>query len=135
MLPQFVDCPKCGRPCELTPRPDTQHHGSIRCPVDGFRWIPKPDENRKPRRKVNSDLITTLPDDRRAFCWACLRDRELLRSLRPAVVLQVHHIIEVSSGGTDDPSKLQLLCAECHAEVHRRREAFNRYENSLAEAE
>ena len=125
----FQPCPKRERLCQFTPRPDTQHHGSIRCPEHGFRWIPKPGEEKKPKRKVNSDLINDLPADRRDFCWSCLRARELLKALRPSVSLQVHHVIAVTDGGTDETANLQLLCAECHAEVHRRREGFNRYKN------
>lgn len=125
-----IPCPVCSRPCIFTPRPDTQHHGAIRCPDHGFRWIPKPSDDRKPRRKTNSDLINLLPITRRHFCWNCLRHRDHLKQLQPAVVLQVHHLIEVKDGGTDDPINLQLLCAECHAEVHRRREAFSRYRSA-----
>jgi len=32
--------------------------------------------------------------------------------------LQVHHIIERSKGGTDDPKNLTTLCVECHDKVH-----------------
>jgi len=127
-------CPKCGQlvPFKLTPH--LMHYGEIRCPEHGHRWIPKPEEIKKPKRKTNSDLINELPSDRQHFCWACLRDKSLLRALRPSVSLQVHHIIPVEQDGTDDVKNLMLLCAECHAEVHRRREAFGRYEQSIAEA-
>jgi 5-methylcytosine-specific restriction endonuclease McrA len=103
--------------------------------VHGHRWIAKPAEDKRPKRKVNPDLVESLPEDRQHFCWSCLRERQLLRALRPSVSLQVHHVIEVAAGGTDDLENLQLLCAECHAEVHRRREAFNRYRNKIAEAD
>ena len=33
-------------------------------------------------------------------------------------VLQVHHIIERSKGGTDDPLNLLLLCPNCHYTIH-----------------
>lgn len=33
-------------------------------------------------------------------------------------VLQAHHIVERSKGGTDDLSNLQLLCPTCHSEEH-----------------
>jgi 5-methylcytosine-specific restriction endonuclease McrA len=64
----------------------------------------------------------------RDFCWACLRGRSHLAVLRPALVLEVHHIVAVEHGGTDQADNLLLLCAECHAELHRRREAFARYQ-------
>ena len=125
--PQAMPCPKCGELHPFTPRPDTQHFGSIRCPEHGFRWIPKPAEDTKPRRRTNKNLIPALPADRRNFCWFCLRSADHLATLQPVVVLQVHHTIEVEHDGTDEPCNLVLLCAECHAEVHRRREAFARY--------
>jgi uncharacterized Zn finger protein (UPF0148 family) len=113
--------------CAFTPRPDTQHYGDIRCPVHGHTWIPKPQEDRKPRRRANKDLRSLLPADRRHFCWKCLRTEDHLKLLRPSVELQVHHVIEVENGGTDDPINLQCLCRECHSEVHRRRELIARY--------
>ncbi|NCA24566.1 MAG: HNH endonuclease [Betaproteobacteria bacterium] len=125
--PQEVPCPKCGQLLPFTPRPDTSHFGAIRCPDHGFIWISKPPETAKPRRRRNAELIPTLPADRQAFCWSCLRHRDHLAGLRPALVLNAHHVIEVQHGGTDDPVNLILLCTECHAEVHRRREAFARY--------
>lgn len=125
--PQEMPCPKCGELHPFTPRSDTQHFGSIRCPEHGFRWIPKPTDDTKPRRRTNKHLIPALPADRRDFCWFCLRSADHLATLQPVVVLQVHHTVEVEHDGTDEPCNLVLLCAECHAEVHRRREAFARY--------
>jgi len=128
--PVLHECPKCGHACAFSPRPDTQHWGSIRCPQHGFLWIPKPTEDRKPKRKTNECLKYLLPEGMRSHCWHCLRKETHLKTLRPSVCLQVHHIIEVNKGGTDDPTNLQLVCAECHAEIHRRREAFARYQLS-----
>lgn len=36
--------------------------------------------------------------------------------------LQAHHIVPVSEGGPDIPSNIMVLCPDCHAEAHRRRE-------------
>ena len=33
-------------------------------------------------------------------------------------IIQVHHIIERSVGGTDDHTNLQLLCPNCHMTHH-----------------
>lgn len=33
-------------------------------------------------------------------------------------VLTIHHIIERSKGGSDDPSNLLVLCRNCHGEIH-----------------
>ncbi len=32
--------------------------------------------------------------------------------------LQVHHIVERSDGGTDDPDNLIVVCITCHSDVH-----------------
>lgn len=39
--------------------------------------------------------------------------------------LQVHHIVPVSDGGTDDRSNLILLCSSCHTRVHQ--DGYKRY--------
>ncbi|MFN6338987.1 MAG: HNH endonuclease [Cyanobacteriota bacterium] len=65
------------------------------------------------------------------FCWHCLRSKSFLQNLRPSLSLQVHHVIAVQDGGGDQSSNLMLLCSECHAEVHRRRESFQRYHSGL----
>lgn len=125
--PDSFDCPKCGQSLPFAPRPETQHYGCIRCPVHGFLWISKPTESKRSRRRNNADLRRLIPSEKNSYCWFCLRSEAHLNGLRPSVVLQVHHIIEVQEGGTDELPNLQLLCAECHSEVHRRREAFLRY--------
>ena len=125
--PNTFDCPKCGVSLPFTPRPETSHYGHIRCPNHGFLWIAKPADERKQARRNNKDLRPLLSPDQQGYCWQCRREEDHLRQLRPSVALQVHHIIEVKEGGTDDPTNLQLVCAECHAEIHRRREAFSRY--------
>jgi hypothetical protein len=125
-------CPKCGLESPFNLRPDTRHHGEIRCLVHGHLWIAKPDELKAVRRKRNRKLIDEIPQGWRDFCWECLRHETDLKALRPSVGLDVHHILEVvKHGGTDDPQNLQVLCCECHAEVHRRREMFARY-NAIA---
>lgn len=124
-------CPKCGVVSPFTPRADTPHYGEIRCPEHGHAWIRRPCEDKKPKRKTNSDLIGMIHEMGQGFCWFCLRQKDLLASLKPATRLEVHHIVPVAEGGKDEPRNLLLLCTECHAEVHRRREAFNRYRSLL----
>ena len=34
--------------------------------------------------------------------------------------IEVHHIIPISEGGTNDPENLACLCRECHINIHRR---------------
>ena len=128
--PQYpVDypCPKCGFVSPFVPRADTPHFGEIRCPVHGHSWIRRPREDGKPKRKANTALIGSLNSMTQDFCWLCSRHKDLLASLKPATRLEVHHIVPVAEGGSDEPHNLILLCTECHAEAHRRREAFERY--------
>jgi hypothetical protein len=40
---------------------------------------------------------------------------------RTILVLDIHHIWEVSGGGGDDPSNLIALCPTCHALYHRKK--------------
>lgn len=124
-------CPQCGKKLLVRLRPDTQHWGEIRCPVHGHRFIPKPEEFKKPKRKTNLSLVCFLPSGMQDFCWCCLRSKGFLQALRPSLSLQVHHIIAVEDGGGDNAENLMLLCSECHAEIHRRREAFQRYHSGL----
>ena len=126
-----MPCPKCGVESRFKLRPDTQHYGEIRCAVHGHRWIAKPSDQKTARRKVNPDLFELVPEGMRDFCWTCLRNRDLLKNLRPAVVLQAHHIIEVQHGGEDTRDNVQIVCAECHSAIHRTREAFGRYERRV----
>ncbi|MGI8997293.1 MAG: HNH endonuclease signature motif containing protein [Pyrinomonadaceae bacterium] len=33
-------------------------------------------------------------------------------------ILCLHHVLPRSKGGKDEPSNLELICPNCHAEVH-----------------
>ena len=127
MRMETMPCPVCEEESPFKLRPDTQHHGEIRCVLHGHRWIPKPTELKTPRRKVNPELFKLVPEPMRNYCWTCLRDRALLKSLQPMVPLEAHHIIEVENGCPDDRDNIQIVCKECHSGIHRIREAFNRY--------
>lgn len=43
---------------------------------------------------------------------------QMCKTFLESSVLQVHHIIPVSDGGTDDKKNLILLCYHCHTKVH-----------------
>lgn len=129
---QLMACPKCGHESPFRLRPDTQHHGEIRCPTHGHMWVPKPVDLKPERRKVNRDLFELVPEDMRDYCWLCLRNRITLKSLQPMLPLEAHHIIERRHGGLDERSNIMIACKECHSGIHRIREAFNRYANSAA---
>ena len=124
---ELMPCPKCKQPSPFKLRPDTQHHGEVRCAIHGHAWIAKPAELKTPRRKVNPELFKLVPESMRDYCWKCLRSRTLLKSLRPMLPLEAHHIIEVENGGLDERDNIQIVCKECHSDIHRTRESFNRY--------
>jgi 5-methylcytosine-specific restriction endonuclease McrA len=67
------------------------------------------------------------PQHMQDYCWICLRTRALLKSLRPMVPIEGHHIIEVKCGGKDERDNLLIVCKECHSGIHRIRESFDRY--------
>ena len=62
------------------------------------------------------EYVTKGVDLRRRVVW---RDRgrcqECGTSRRP---LHVYHIVSLSRGGSDEPSKLMTLCSECHSQYH-----------------
>ena len=131
----FHPCPKCGAQSSFKLRPDTQHWGEVRCPEHGHSWIKKPDDEKKRTLKRNQSLVKDFPSlirhginaEANTYCWWCMRTDSTLRSLRPVLVLNAHHIVEVDQGGDDSQDNLMILCDECHRECHRRREAFARY--------
>jgi 5-methylcytosine-specific restriction endonuclease McrA len=126
----MVPCPKCGVLVPLRLRPETPHYGDGLCPEHRHFWVRKPDNEKRPRRKSNLDLLQSIEAKQRTYCWRCLRSSSVLKGLRPPLGLEVHHVIEVTAGGTDDASNLQVLCAECHEETHRDRRRYGRYENN-----
>lgn len=46
--------------------------------------------------------------------------------------LEMHHIIPRAEGGTDDYDNLILLCAECHAAIHKRAYNKERYKHNTS---
>jgi HNH endonuclease len=67
----------------------------------------------KPRERTNLPLKTKI---------AVLTEsgyRCAVPTCRTILALDIHHLWEVSAGGTDDPSNLIALCPTCHALYHR----------------
>jgi hypothetical protein len=56
----------------------------------------------------------------------CGRHCCICRSFRPTMI-QVHHINEVSKGGSNDPDNLIAVCLTCHSDVHTRRPFARRF--------
>lgn len=70
--------------------------------------------------------------------WRRLRravlDRDAWRCRRcgGAGRLDVHHVVPVADGGTDDPANLEAICRDCHVALHQgarspERVAWDRY--------
>ncbi len=133
VCPKTWPCPKCGIILPVTPRQGVAHPGEIRCPEHKHSWVPWEKNRKKPKRKSVAYLAETLPYEMRFFCWMCLRSRKHLSGLTPPVFLEVHHIIPVQNGGTDDQKNLMRLCSECHSEVHMRRKSFEKYQKPTPE--
>lgn len=57
------------------------------------------------------------------FCQWCLYDG---KDKRTGTWLEVHHIVEVIRGGTDDMNNIMLLCNHCHTMVHSLRKIAKR---------
>ena len=127
------DCVECGQELAVIKVDHPVHYAKYQClnPACSKQgknagWVPKPRDQAKGRRS-NRKLLKKFEEHSRGFCEICLRSSAVLSSLEPKLQLEVHHVIPMEDDGTDDPSNLRVYCKECHSEVHRRREAFNRY--------
>jgi hypothetical protein len=101
----------------FVPTPTMIHHGKLACAVCGrlITWVKKPENVGKKRRPPQDHLGWLFEDEHIDYCQLCMRAR---RSLPTGTVLDVHHIVEVQNGGTDDRANLLLLCNVCHRIVH-----------------
>ena len=87
----------CGHSCSNKGRAGKYKYGSY--------------ENPRNKAHKNRALKLRLAKDRGSSCEHCKEDN--------FYVLEVHHIVEKSKGGTDDLSNLELLCGNCHNAHHR----------------
>jgi len=58
-------------------------------------------------RTIRNEFIAEHP-----YCEVCRREGRLVATQ------VVHHIVELSKGGTHDESNLVSLCRSCHSRVH-----------------
>jgi 5-methylcytosine-specific restriction endonuclease McrA len=65
------------------------------------------------------------PDSTLVKRYRCPRCKELVKTW----MIQVHHVIPRSQGGSHNPLNLRALCQKCHAKVHRQMGGFNPSEN------
>lgn len=52
-----------------------------------------------------------------AFCSICYRPSTMIVE-KTGLQLEVHHILEVQHGGTEDPENLLMVCCDCHNLIH-----------------
>src|SRR2546425_266246 len=64
-----------------------------------------------PRRTVPQDVRVTVLTEAGYRC--------AVPTCRTILAIDIHHIVEVSAGGGDDPSNLIALCPTCHSLYHR----------------
>lgn len=68
----------------------------------------------RPKKPLNSlstrSVKRRVLEERGGKCEVC--------GYNKTPVLEVHHILEKSKGGTDNPDNLIVLCRNCHGEVH-----------------
>ena len=105
-------CEKCGSVNTMFKlRPDTVHHGELRClDCKCFAWIRKPEtDETKYRREANHvDLVKKFSN---GYCEMCLRRTEELPEKQ---VLTAHHVIEYQDNGTSDRGNIWIICNACH---------------------
>ena len=70
------------------------------------------------------------PGKRYGRAWKRIRDRyvhkhplceQCLKEGRYVAVEEVHHIVPLADGGSNDESNLMSLCRSCHEKIHRER--------------
>jgi 5-methylcytosine-specific restriction protein A len=99
----FPDCPNLtdGRFCEQHKQPENRRYNKYqRDPAINKRY-----DNQW--KKIRDRYIKVNP-----LCELCQQSGRII----PAYI--VHHIKELSDGGTHDESNLQSLCQSCHSIIH-----------------
>lgn len=109
--------------------PETHpHHARRNCARCGvmWRWLPKPENEKKPSRRGNGDVQLGRKFSR-GYCEMCLQSESAFGSP------DGHHVIEHQHGGTSDRDNVWVLCKRCHELVHWARRAYGRTQPEVAE--
>lgn len=118
----------CLKGCGAMPRSPLRGCAYGRCSkraVPGSQYC----EEHKKLYEKQYDTYTRSPDHHRRYGreWRRIRDRYVLEHpfceecLKNGVltpVEEVHHIVPVSRGGTNECSNLMSLCQSCHTKIH-----------------
>ena len=126
-------CETCGTTGEIIETENLAHYAKCVCPKcdKWLDWVKNPENGKNQNRAEHKKLIKLVNESMRDFCWNCSRDKQWLSQLKPSLHLVAHHIIEVCNGGQDTAENIQILCNECHSDVHHRRQLHQRYKTIL----
>jgi hypothetical protein len=122
-------CPRCkvNGPVEVVnvEGQSTAHHWKLisACCKRYIKWLPKPVNKAQKRPKVPRD--ERFNESLRAICEVCFRPEEHLKKVNSW--LEVHHVIPVEDGGTDEAWNLRVYCIQCHRQCHSRRREMKQY--------
>ena len=100
-------CPVCGKELINARAKTTCGRACANRKRAGIRYT---GEARKDKVKATSALKLRLVQQRGGICERC--------GYANTRILVVHHKIQRCDGGSDDLDNLELICPNCHAEIH-----------------
>ena len=95
------------------------HYAKLVCVACGRQtFVQKPEtEKRQRRHAAHRDLVEKYG---KGYCELCLMPKLLLRKYS---TLMAHHVLEYDEhDGDASRENIWIVCTDCHAEIHRRRE-------------
>jgi 5-methylcytosine-specific restriction protein A len=112
----------------MKPKRPCRYPGCPNLCEDGEQYCPE----HKALMKKHYETFTRgySPGKRYGRSWQRVRTRYVhkhplcemcLKQGRYVAVEEVHHIVPLSEGGTNDESNLMSLCRSCHEKIHRER--------------
>lgn len=121
-----IKCPHCfgpNAPADFVLTPELTHHGKLMCHICKrfLCWVTKPDKPKSSRDATHRKLTKHKQPDVR-YCELCLLVES---SLPDGQTLEGHHILEYGKDGDATPINTLVLCTECHALVHWKRQYAN----------
>lgn len=128
--PKVLFCPTCNYDAHIERRQCGPHLGAfcIHCTRKIKHLKKLKNKNRRPAKDYKH-LIKDKCSKGYAFCSICYRTRDFIIQ-KTNVDLEVHHLLEVQHGGTEDPENLILVCQDCHNMIHSVRMITHRNLNS-----
>lgn len=108
---------------DFTRTPELTHYGKLECHECKrfITWVTKPDKPKSSRDATHRKLTKHKQPDVR-YCELCLLVES---SLPDGQTLEGHHILEYGKDGDATPINTLVLCTECHALVHWKRQYAN----------